>query len=121
VRTKRSAAIAQVAATGLIYVESSHFCAHLIGELNVLYGARFVHLYRRGSDVVRSGLQRRTWYNESLRRKYQPARLVRDYFRRAHLIEVGRSFDEHRLKPPAELTTRFEKICWLWAEINRVI
>src|SRR5205085_9290478 len=27
----------------------------------------------------------------------------------------------HQLDPPAELTSRFERICWLWAEYHRRI
>jgi len=37
------------------------------------------------------------------------------------MISFGGSFADHRLSPPAYLRSRFEKICWLWSEINETI
>lgn len=35
--------------------------------------------------------------------------------------DIGFSWDDHRLEPPASLESRLEKISWLWVEINRSI
>ena len=57
--------------------------------------ARFVHLFRDGRDVVRSGMQR-GWYQETDR--FRPLRLGSD--------TVG---------------SPFEKVCRYWAEVNQRI
>lgn len=111
---KRDDLIEQVDANGLWYIESSHFLSHLIPELRDRYSARFVHLYRDGRDFVRSGMQR-AWY---CGRTLAP---VRSAIRRMTGLEVGNSFVDHRLDPPSRYDSRFERIAWLWAEINSEI
>lgn len=97
------------------YVESSHYLSHLIPELWERYDAQFVHLYRDGRDFTRSGLERR-WYED-------PGLVgrLKTCLRRRTGLQVGTRFRDHRLEPPPEMTTRFEKTAWLWVEINRVI
>lgn len=124
VRWKRSRLVRETAANALTYVESSHFCSHLIPVLHQLYEARFVHLYRDGRAFVRSGLERE-WYPTSQWSEVLRASNIREeikrYLRRHYFFEVGSLWDDHRLAPPRELRTRVEKITWLWVEINRSI
>lgn len=108
---KRDDLIEQVGANGLQFVESSHFLSHLIPELRERYNARFVHLFRDGRDFVRSGLERGWYRNGKLG-------LVRTIVRRRTGLAVGNSFVDHRLDPPSKYDSRFERIAWLWAEIN---
>jgi hypothetical protein len=81
-----------------------------------LYGARFVHLYRDGRYVVRSGYEY-PWYTK----RYDPLTILKRLLRRRYLVDIGISNEDHRLIPPKSLKDRFEKISWLWTEINRVI
>ena len=119
---KRGALIEQVEHNGLLYVEASHFCAHLIPELAETYHARFIHLYRDGRDFVRSGLERPRWYAEEGRSRLAVAlEFVKRQARRQFLIDVGSTWDDHKLAPPISMRSRAEKIAWLWVEINRVI
>jgi len=124
VRRKRRRFINQVDQNGLVYVESAHYTSHLIPVLHSLFDAKFVHLFRNGRDFVRSGLERKSWYNEfswlhpegmSLRER------VKTWLQRRLLVNFDSSYADHRLEPPAHLKSRFEKICWLWNEINRTI
>lgn len=108
---KRDDLVRQIDANGLHYVESSHFLSHLIPELRDRYDARFVHLYRDGRDFVRSGLERE-WYRGGALAPVWGA------VRRTTGLEVGDSFVDHRLDPPPRYDSRFERIAWLWAEIN---
>jgi hypothetical protein len=114
VRQKRRGLIEQVQQNGFVYVESSHYCTHLVSYLHQLFDARFIYLYRNGRNFVRSGLER-GWYD----RQPISARL-KTIIRRRLLINVGNSYLDHRLRPPKELKTSFEKITWLWVEINRI-
>jgi len=55
---------------------------------------------------------------------YKPESLVnriKAWIRRRFLIETGRDTSDTLLIPPAEYSTRFEKIAWRWAEVNRII
>jgi hypothetical protein len=45
---------------------------------------------------------------------------AKTWLRRRFLVSFGGRSD-HRLSPPAYLRSRFEKICWLWSEINETI
>lgn len=123
VRWKRSRRIAAAGRNGLLYVESSHFMSHLIPQLRALFGARFVHLHRNGRAFVRSGSARSCWYpaepKGGIRERLKSR--VRRFFRRRYLVNVGSSWEDHRLIPPSHLQSRHARICWLWAEINRVI
>jgi len=112
---RRDGLIEQVRASGLGYVESSHFLSHLIPELQDRYEARFIHLYRDGRDFVRSGLGR-NWYRRSRVDEW-----VKTQIRRTFALDLGFSWADHRLDPPGRLRSRFERIAWLWAEINGVI
>ena len=122
--SKRSDLIQQVLDNEYTYIESSHYCSHLIPLLDDLYDAKFIYLYRDGRDFVRSGLEREWWYPE---RSFSHPELngLKEFFkrqvRRRWLIDVGHTWDDHRLKPPNKLNTRIEKISWLWVEINTVI
>lgn len=121
---KRSDLIDQVQGNQLFYIESSHYCSHLVQILDELYDAKFIHLYRDGRNFVRSGLQRRTWYpNHS--NKAPVEERVKEYLRRILrrnlLLDVGNSWDDHKLIPPNKYATRVEKISWLWVEINSII
>ena len=124
-RAKRDALIDQIQKNNFIYVESSHYCSHLIPLLRAQYGAKFVHLYRDGRRFVRSGLDRAHWYDEcSQASSWADAakRYVKRRLRRRYFVDFdGAPFTEHRLRPPRALATRFEKIAWLWVEINRTI
>lgn len=108
---KRDDIVEQVEANGLRYVESSHFLSHLIPELCERYAPCFVHLFRDGRDFVGSGLER-GWYRTGM------LDFVRTIVRRRTGLKVGHSFVDHRLEPPAQYDSRFERIVWLWAEIN---
>jgi hypothetical protein len=77
-----------------VWVESAHWHSMLVPYL----AARYVHLVRPGREFVRSGLPR-PWYTDRQVPAWRP----------------------HQLDPPEELSTRFEKICWLWAEYHRRI
>ena len=117
VKKKRRHLVDEIAsANGLIYVESSHFASHLIAQLDEIFGAKFVHLVRDGRDFVRSGMARDDWYGAiSLKER------LASPIRRRLLVEVGNSYLDHRLRPPRGCRTRFERLAWLWAEINRSI
>lgn len=118
VEEKRDDLIEQVDANGLMYVESSHFLSHLIPDLEERYEPTFVHLYRDGRDFVRSGIER-GWYDT--RRATLAGAMwlaVLRWIRRWTALSVGQVWEDHRLSPPRELSDRFERIAWLWAEIN---
>jgi hypothetical protein len=118
VAMKRRRVIEQVSGNGLVYVESSHFCSHLIPELDRLFTPRFVFLIRNGRDVVKSGL-RLGWYAagevEASRQR------VATLMRRSLLIDLGTPGIDHRLAPPRPFQDRLDKIAWLWSEINGII
>jgi hypothetical protein len=118
VAMKRRRVIEQISGNGVLYVESSHFCSHLIPELDRLFAPRFVHLIRNGRDVVKSGL-RLGWYAagevEASRQR------VATLMRRSLLIDLGTPGIDHRLTPPRPFQHRLDKIAWLWSEINGVI
>ncbi len=114
VRHKRKGLVEQVQGNGLIYVESSHYCTHLVRYLSELFEARFIYVYRDGRSFVRSGLER-GWY-----KRQSPITQLKAYLRRRFLIDIGNSYLDHRLQPPRHLRTPFEKTTWLWAEINSI-
>lgn len=116
VRLKRSALIEETRDSGAIYVESSHYCSHLIPGLASVFDAKFVFLHRDARGFTRSGLARPHWY--------PPIGAIERFktgLRRRFGAQVGNHWHDHRLEPPVELDTRMEKIAWLWTEINRVI
>lgn len=128
IEEKRSPLVEQAGWNRCTYVESSHYGAHLIQELHELYEARFVHLHRDGRAFVRSGLERCWWYPESYGDVFHRSTFggmweheVLRRLRRRGLLDVGFSWNDHRLKPPNGMETRLEKISWLWQEINRTI
>lgn len=113
IRRKREERIAHVRGRGRVYVESSCFLAHLVEELEQSFDTpRFIHLFRDGRAFVRTGLD--LWWYEDVR---PPDRLARR-IRRTLGVPVGRVWEDHKLDPPDGLSTRFEKIAWLWTEIN---
>lgn len=120
---KRHQLLSEIKSNNFLYIESAHWASHLIEELHELFDARFIHLHRDGRQFVRSGLERR-WYENfstaSSQRIFLIERLVR-YPRRKFMVNVGNSYIDHRLKPPRKMRSRFEKITWLWQEINQTI
>jgi hypothetical protein len=120
IKGKRSTSIEQAKWNRCCYVESSHFCSHLIPELRELFGARFVHLYRDGRTFLRSGLERQ-WYPSQKGRYALTVGFLKRWVRRALLLDVGHAWEDHRLVPPRHLKKREEKIAWLWTEINDTI
>lgn len=113
IQSKRRELVESVSEQGQIYVESSCFLAHLILDLEECFdGPKFIYLYRDGRAFVRTGLEQ--WWYERVGWIWRTARRVR----RSTGISVGRVWEDHKLDPPADLDSRFEKIAWLWAEIN---
>jgi len=126
VNNKRQDLLEQVEGNGLIYIESSHYCSHLIPILSELFGGGFIYLYRDGRDFVRSGLEREWWYTNNffsshLKGKGKVKQVLKRRVRRKFLIDMGYTWEDHRLLPPKKYKTRIEKISWLWVEINSVI
>ncbi|HEX6924254.1 MAG TPA: hypothetical protein VF167_02435 [Longimicrobiaceae bacterium] len=115
-RLKRSSLIDEARKAGEIYVESSHYCSHLIPELARVFDAKFVFLHRDARGFTRSGLARPHWYPD-----FDAVERLKTFVRRRFGVQVGNFWHDHRLEPPAELDTRMKKIAWLWTEINRVI
>jgi hypothetical protein len=116
VALKRDNLVLQTHRQNLVYVESSYFLAHLIPYLDELYDARFIHLHRDGRHFVRSAFAQ-PWYIDD----FDPLRFVKRWFRRCALVDVGASSEDHRLPTPERLESRFDKIAWLWAEVNGII
>jgi hypothetical protein len=115
---KRSSLVEQTLANGFVYLESAHFCSHLIGPLRDLFpGAKFVFLHRDGREFVRSGLER-TWYRGN---EESALGHLAKFARHRLLLDVPKPGWDHRLTPPRQLRARAERIAWLWAEINRSI
>lgn len=125
IKSKRSWLIEQAGWNQCTYVESSHFCSHLIEDLHAMHNARFIHLHRDGRAFVRSGLERDWWYPERRTAifgdKHSENNLFKRWIRRKFLTDIGFSSDDHRLDPPRYMKSRVEKISWLWVEINSVI
>ncbi len=118
IELRRAKLIEQVMLNRFLYVESSHYLSHLIPELDALFDAKYIHIYRNGLDFVDSGLKR-GWY---ARQSAKGNTLT--FLRRTLQIELGhpgRSFIDHRLPPPSQYRTRAEKLAWLWTEINGLI
>jgi hypothetical protein len=115
---KRVSLVEQTLANGFVYLESAHYCSHLIVPLRELFpDAKFVFLHRDGREFVCSGLER-AWY----RGKEESALAHGVKFARDRLrLDLGKAGWDHRLAPPKQLRTRAERIAWLWAEINRSI
>lgn len=117
IRAKRWDIVEQTKTNGLLYIESSHYCSHLIPELARVFDARFVYLHRDARGFTESGLARSNWYPPSI----DLAESFKGMVRRRLAVEVGHYWHDHRLCPPPGLQSRMEKIAWLWTEINRVI
>ena len=100
----RDPLIRQVASEGQVYIESSWFISAILPELVQLYpDAKIIHLVRDGRDFVRSGMNR-FWFSG----------------KKSDLKRVG-IWTRDKWGPPASCKTRFQKICWLWAEQQRVM
>jgi hypothetical protein len=80
-----------------------------------LFDARFVHLYRNGMDFVVSGLQRGWYLDNTLKTR------IKNWLRRRFFLEVGKTALDNLLDPPGHLSSRLEKIAWLWMEVNKNI
>jgi len=113
--TKRNSLINQVLHNGFIYIESSHYCSHLIKELHSLFNARFLYIYRDGRDFVRSGMERLWYKNRGYLEQFKT------FIRRRFLIDIGDTFIDFCLIPPNNFISRLEKITWLWVEKNKTI
>jgi len=108
IKAKRGKIIDSAINNGLHYVENSWFMSALAEEFVELYPeCKIVHLIRDGRDFVRSGVNR-PWFNENhpLWKRWQSA--------------IGR-WNRDKWNPPSDCKTAFEKICWLWAEQQRII
>lgn len=116
IEVRRKDLILQASLNKLCYVESSHYCSHLIRELYELYGAKFIHLHRDGRSFVESGLAREEWYSRPGFKKTFGA-----WLRHKTLLPIGNGWNDHRLSPPRGMCTRVEKISWLWKTINEEI
>jgi hypothetical protein len=115
---KRRSIVEQTLENGFVYLESAHFCSHLIGPLRDLFpDAKFVFLHRDGREFVRSGLER-TWYRGN---EESALGHLAKFARHRLLLDVPKPGWDHRLTPPRQLRGRAERIAWLWAEINRSI
>jgi hypothetical protein len=88
---------------------------HFIRELDRLFDARFIFLHREPRGFTQSGLAR-NWYDEP-----SPRQRLYTLARRKWVVDIGNFWYDHRLDPPPELTTRMERLAWLWSEINRTI
>jgi len=115
IRKKRWKLVEQIKYNGFIYVESTIAGAFLISELDKIFDAKFIHLYRDGREFVRSGLHR-NWY-----RPLSIMEHIKNYLRRNFFIETGRSTLDEFPVPPGNCKTQIEKIAWRWVEINRII
>jgi hypothetical protein len=120
VEGKRLPLVTQVNRNGFLYVETSHFCSHLIAELDQIFSPKFVHLHRDGRAFARSGLHR-GFYGQADASGLNLSARAKRRFRHRFLVDVGNPGLDHRLSPPQELRTQKEKVAWLWTEINRVI
>ena len=118
IASKRSRLIEQVTENRFRYVESSHFASHLIPLLESLYTPHIIYIHRDGLEFAKSGIER-GWFESGQLGGLQE-RLKR-LLRRAYMLDVGQPGRDHRLRPPSDLKTEFEKTAWLWAEINKVI
>jgi hypothetical protein len=120
---KRDHLIHETIKNNYIYLESSHFCSHLIPILYEKYDAKFIHLIRDGRKFLISGLNRDWWF--SSRSDKNQTEIVVDsikvYFRRKLFIDIGREWHDHRLDPPKKYKSKLEKTSWLWLEINEAI
>lgn len=86
------------------YIEVCWYTTAVVKELTEVFPkSKVFHLVRDGRDFVRSGLSR-PWFTNDPDFQKGPAVYSRD-----------------KWNPPKECETRFEKICWLWAEQQRVI
>lgn len=99
-------------ANQLMYVESSHFLSHLVPDLEDLYEPKFVHLFRDGRDFVRSGLEMGFYQGRGRLGE------VKRWVRQRTGLKIGNVWEDHRLSPPRDLRSPFERTAWLWAEIN---
>jgi hypothetical protein len=116
--SKRRVLVEQVLANGLLYLESAHYCSHLVVPLRDLFpSAKFVFLHRDGREFVRSGLERAWYRGREESALAHVVKFARDWLR----LDLGKAGWDHRLKPPASLRSRAQRIAWLWAEINRSI
>lgn len=102
---------------GLTYVESSLFMSHFVSELDDMFDAKFVHLYRNPRNFALSAV-RKGWYSKRERTlKAQAVALLR---RHLHM-RIGNEWVDHKLSPPRSLSHPLDKALWLWNEVNRTI
>lgn len=85
------------------YVENSWFMTALIDDFYEAYPCHVVMVIRDGRDFVRSGMSR-PWFTDQ--KVWQNA--------------IGR-WNRDKWNPPKECKSRFSKVCWLWAEQQRVM
>tara|TARA_R110002020_G_scaffold50716_9_gene143358 strand:+ start:83498 stop:84268 length:771 start_codon:yes stop_codon:yes gene_type:complete len=104
IKRNRDSMIQKSNLSGCTYVESSWFISALLPEIIKAYpDAIVIHLVRDGRDFVRSGMNR-FWFSGN------PKNLKRI-----------NAWTRDRWTPVSGCKTRFQKICWLWAEQQRVM
>lgn len=121
---KRAALVDAIRGNGYCYVESSHYCSHLIDQLSERFGAKFIFLHRHPYDFVKSALRHNQWYTEyGAGGKLALSVVAKRFFRRRFFIEtgIGDTWEDMCLLPPRVLKSRAEKIAWLWSEVNETI
>ena len=105
---------------GKVYVESNQTLALLIPELAQLFpDARFIWLVRNGMDVVASTYQKQ-WYtgHSENHERYEDSNAIERAWidGRVRGDRVGEMSEAEW-----EALDRFERCCWYWGYVNRVI
>lgn len=103
IKAARGKLVAKTLNSKCSYVENTWFMSALIDDLHDTFPCHVVMLIRDGRDFVRSGMSRPWFTNEEIWMK-----------------AIGR-WNRDKWNPPKECKTRFEKICWLWAEQQKVM
>lgn len=113
---KRDKLIKQITANRLVYIEGTPPASHLISELHKLFDARFIHLYCDGSAFVQRAVER-GWHKKRPLLSQLLIFVRRRFFMR--FVEGGKV--DRWLTPPSDMKTQFEKVIWLWVEVNKTI
>ncbi|OGW32958.1 MAG: hypothetical protein A2X59_05030 [Nitrospirae bacterium GWC2_42_7] len=113
---KRDKLIKQITANRFIYIEGTPPVSHLIAEMSKLFDAKFIHLYCDGRAFVQRAVER-GWHKKTSLLSRVLLFVRRRFFMR---VVSGGKADRWLIPPPA-LNTQFEKVTWLWVEINRTI
>lgn len=102
---KRFSIIENVCNKDINYIECSWYMCTFIHELvNNFPECKIFHLVRNGRNFVKSGMSR-SWFKGKDTKYYKSIN----------------SWSRDRWNPPKECKNRFEKICWLWNEQQKII